>query len=260
MAAAGYYAGAIDGKIGPQTNAAADKLLGKYNLAATNWTATRRAIAAGQIVLDKAGYHPGAADGLAGYNTNMALAAWDNQKTRGTPLVVDRTPIHSIPRAGPFPLQKDCPEFYGAAGTPEVPNVNIIKMELPFALRLDWDLSATVKTIQINKKCAETAHAALTEARAVYGGPMLAKLGLDRYAGCYVPRAMRGGTAPSMHAYGAAMDFFAAPNGLHAKCPEALFCKKAYVEWFDIWEKNGWLSLGREIGRDFMHVQAARLR
>ena len=62
-----------------------------------------------------------------------------------------------------------------------------------------------------------------------------------------------------MHAYGCAIDHYAAPNGLTTRAPQALFSGKDYVEFFDIWESFGWVSLGRAIGRDWMHIQAARL-
>ena len=43
------------------------------------------------------------------------------------------------------------------------------------------------------------------------------------------------------------------------RCPQALFCGHEYRKFFDICEAHGWLSLGRAIGRDWMHVQAATL-
>jgi hypothetical protein len=127
-------------------------------------------------------------------------------------------------------------------------------------MRLDYDMSTVVTRIRLHEECALSAKEALTEIYFSYGEDDLVRLGLNRLAGGYMHRRMRGGSAWSMHAYGCAIDFFAGPNGLTTRCPTALFCGREYVKFFDIWEKHGWVSLGREIGRDWMHVQAARLR
>lgn len=111
----------------------------------------------------------------------------------------------------------------------------------------------------IHEKCADSAERALREIAKNYTLPTLQRLGLDRFAGSYNHRKMRGGDSWSMHAYGCAIDFYAAPNGLRTPCPTALFCGEEYKTFFDIWEAEGWTSLGRAINRDWMHIQAARL-
>jgi hypothetical protein len=99
----------------------------------------------------------------------------------------------------------------------------------------------------------------MTKALQHYGYPKIQELGLNRFAGSYNHRKMRGGSSWSMHAYGCAIDFYAEPNGLRTRCPDALFCGQDYIAWFDIWESVGWTSLGRAIGRDWMHIQAASM-
>lgn len=37
------------------------------------------------------------------------------------------------------------------------------------------------------------------------------------------------------------------------------FCKPDYINWRECWEKEGWVSLGRQRNYDWMHVQAAKL-
>jgi len=83
---------------------------------------------------------------------------------------------------------------------------------------------------------------------------------VDRFAGSYNPRKMRGGSQYSMHAYGCALDFYAAPNGLRMRCPDALFCGPQYKPFLDIMEKHGLLPAIRLWGADAMHFQMARLR
>lgn len=260
LAAAGYYTGAIDGDIGPKSLAAIEAILGAHAAECTSdparWSATRRLVGAGQLVLRDAGHAPGAIDGYAGNQTAGALMEWNHRQVYGEDLVLDATPT-GPPVASDFPKQSGCDAYYGKPG-PEVER-QLVMVDLPFTMRLDWNLRKDVKRAQLHRRCADSAKAALREILRSYGEGELRRLGLDRNAGTYNPRRMRGGTAWSMHAYGCAWDFYAAPNGLTTRCPQALFCGSEYRKFFDIWEAHGWISLGRAIGRDWMHVQAARL-
>lgn len=260
--AAGYYNGGIDGDAGPKTERAVDTLLAKHAKLMTpeayRWSNARRLVAAVQIVLHFAGYEPGVIDGLDGHNTQNALRAYEFKQITGQPEVIDRTPVLTprVPKI--FPLQKDCTAFYGAPASKAL-EAQLVYITPPYKMRIDYDLDAPVSRIRVHKKCADSALGALTAIKDHYGESRLRELGLDRFAGSYAPRKMRGGTSWSMHAYGCAFDWYAAPNGLTTTCPKALFCGKEYSAFFDIWAANGWVSLGRAIGRDWMHVQAARL-
>lgn len=265
LAAAGYYSGGIDGKIGPKTKEAVRKII-EWNALDikrdfSTWGDMRRLIAASQMILNHAGFEAGEVDGLYGHNTGEAIAAWDYEKTYGVKEVIDRTPLQPArpqkPTAALFPLQKDCPKYYGNPETGE-PGRRLVKIDT-YEMRFDWDLDEIINQISIHEKCADAATEAFKEIEKAYSKEKRRKLGLDRFAGSYNPRRMRGGTAWSMHAFGCAIDWFARPNGLRMRCPEALFCGPEYVTFFDIWESVGFISLGREIGRDWMHVQAARL-
>lgn len=156
-----------------------------------------------------------------------------------------------------LPRQSELDRFYGKPG-PAI-EAQLVFAELPFHLRLDWDLNAKVKRVRLHKKCAAAFVAAMVEVFAHYGEVEFRKLGIDRFAGGYNHRKMRGGTKWSLHAYGAAVDFYAAPNGLTVKCPDALFCKPEYKPFLDIMEKHGWLPAIRLWGADAMHFQMARL-
>ncbi|TYT26158.1 M15 family metallopeptidase [Luteimonas viscosa] len=260
LAAAGHYTGAIDGEIGPKSLAAIDAILTAHAAECTSdparWSARRRSAGAAQLALRHAGCDPGVIDGYAGNQTTGALLQWNHRQAYGRDLVLDTTRTGPAVDSG-FPKQSGCNGYYGAPG-PAVER-QLVMVDLPFPMRLDWNLSRRVTRVQLHARCAESALAAMKEILRKYGLDELRRLGLDRNAGTYNPRRMRGGSAWSMHAYGCAWDFFAGPNGLTTRCPQALFCGREYRKFFDIWEAHGWISLGRAIGRDWMHVQAARL-
>lgn len=260
LTAAGYYNGGIDGDIGSKSLTAINRILeariSECVSDPAKWSAKRRMIGAAQLVLKHAGYAVGSIDGYAGVNTEEALRAWDFFRLHGKAEEIDRTPIKPAIKT-PFPKQKDCAKFYGNPG-PEIAK-QLVSITLPFKMRIDWNLNQKTDELRFHRKCADSALAAWRAIYAHYGEDRLRKLGLDRNAGTYMHRLMRGGTSWSMHAYGCAEDIYAGPNGLRVRCPQALFCGEDYKAFFDIWESHGWTSLGRAIGRDWMHVQAATL-
>lgn len=156
-----------------------------------------------------------------------------------------------------LPQQADVGTFYGRPG-PTI-EAQLTFAVLPFHLRLDWALDQTTRRVRLHKKCAPAFVAAMTEVWAAYGEQRFRALGIDRFAGAYAHRKMRGGKSWSMHAYGCAVDFYAAPNGLKVRCPDALFCKPEYKDFLDIMERHGWLPAIRLWGADAMHFQMARL-
>lgn len=259
LAAAGYYKGGIDGDIGEKSLTAIDKVLRNSGPPeAIKWAQYRRVTAAAQLILNAAGYNAGDVDGYAGHNTIEALRAWEYEQVNKRREVVDRTPAPGyVPAKGAFPAQAQCATFYGTPG--DAIKRQLVTIEMPIAFRIDYALHQKTKSFVFHKKCADSAKAVWEQVIRHYGETRLRALGLDRQAGTYNHRLMRGGTAWSMHAYGCAQDVYAAPNGLRVRCPKALFCGEDYKAFFDIWEAHGWTSLGRAIGRDWMHVQAARL-
>lgn len=259
LAAAGYYNRAIDGIMGEKSWTAVNRVLQGRSFELPDgwqeWNPPRMAIAAAQLILKYANHPVGAIDGLWGNLTAGALLEWNHWQVYNGKLVLDQKPIKEIKTK--FPSQSECNYFYGNPGV--AIQQQLISVPLPFVLRLDWDLSTTVDSVRLHEKCAESAEEAFKQVYKVYGEARIRVLGLDRYAGGYNHRRMRGGKSWSMHAYGCAMDFWALPNGLTTRCPAARFCGDEYTEFFDIWESYGWVSLGRAIGRDWMHIQAASL-
>jgi hypothetical protein len=138
----------------------------------------------------------------------------------------------------PLPTTKHLTAFYGEPGD-ESNLVNLPVRGVKYAGR-------TVKTIRCHKLCAETLSSILLEL--ADAAPWL----LETYAGCFNFRKMRGGSTWSLHAWGAAIDFDAANNGLHTHWPTRA---KMPFEVMEIFARHGWLSAGAFWGRDAMHHQ-----
>jgi len=261
MAAAGYYEGGIDGIIGPKSTQAIDRIesdfKASYTFDPSGSYENRRLVAAMQACLQKLGYEPGTIDGWMGPNTEEALNAFLFKKTTGKAEVIPREPLGTAPGGGSIPKQSEVGTVYGTPG-PDIEG-KLVMIELPFSLRIDWNLRQTARRIRVHKLAAEQLKAALIAVERHYGLAKMKDLGIDRYAGCYNHRKIRGGTSWSMHAYGCAIDFYAAPNGLRTRCPEALFCKPEYKDFLDIMEAHEWLPAIRLWGADAMHFQRARL-
>jgi hypothetical protein len=61
--------------------------------------------------------------------------------------------------------------------------------------------------MQMHEKVAASATRVLSKALAHYGLDQLSALNLDVTGGCFNDRVMKGGTRPSMHSRGIAIDF-----------------------------------------------------
>ncbi|SFC10577.1 hypothetical protein [Salipiger profundus] len=256
LASAGYYAGAIDGIAGPKTMTAVEITEAHAGDGSGIWPTARRLIAAGQRVLNAQGFEAGAVDGWDGHNTGEALTAWLSAQA-GVSAEVDRAPITETTWPADIPRQGNCAAYYGSPG-PDVQR-QLTYIQLPFSLRIDWNLAQTVQRIRVHEKAAQQLYAALVAVHDHYGLARMQALGIDRFAGSYNHRRMRGGSSWSMHAYGCAIDFYAAPNALRMGCPEALFCGPDYQDFLDIMEAHQWLPAIRLWGGDAMHFQRATL-
>lgn len=163
-----------------------------------------------------------------------------------------------VPKAVPqpgrtiWPTQAQCPSFYGQPGQVELKTITP-----PYQLYYD---NRPMKTISVHKKIAEPVMRVLTNVRTFYGETRIHALKLDDFSGCYNPRRMRGGSAWSMHAYACALDWNAADNQLKWGRDRARFAKPDYNRWWEFWEAEGGVSLGRTANYDWMHVQFARIR
>ncbi|MGY9050175.1 MAG: M15 family metallopeptidase, partial [Rhodobacterales bacterium] len=190
-------------------------------------------------------------------NTAEALTAWRSARA-GASAAVERVASPHQPDAASIPTQAECSTYYGQPGTDEIRN-QLVYVTLPFDLRIDWALDQTTRRIRVHAKAAASLERALLAVFDHYGSDDMRDLGIDRFAGSYVERRMRGGASWSMHSYGCAVDFYAAPNALRLRCPHALFCGAAYKPLLDIMQANEWLPALRLWGADAMHFQRARM-
>ena len=133
---------------------------------------------------------------------------------------------------------------------------NFVLIDLPYPMRIAWDTKVTTKRMQCHKLAAEPFKAVFRDLLAHYGLTELQRLGIDLFGGCVNIRTMRGSkTKWSRHAWGIAIDLDPARNGLKTKAPIAQFSKPEYKAMTDIFYKHGFIGLGREQNRDFMHFE-----
>lgn len=181
-------------------------------------------------------------DGIAGKNTWAAIAKalGVNTTTTSTNL-----PTQAQVRKGT--------SIFGKAGDES----NLVNIKPPYQL---YYCGKPVKTIRVHKAIAERVEAALKEILDYYGIEAIKQLGLDQYSGSYNYRKSTGSSSLSMHAWGIALDFAAEKNAYSMKKPQASLSIPACEMWWKIWEKHGAVSLGRELGYDWMHLQFCRLK
>jgi hypothetical protein len=123
---------------------------------------------------------------------------------------------------------------------------------------LDWNLSKTTNTIAIHKDLSQSLAGILEKAYNHYGPEGIKTHGLDRYGGSYNCRRKRGSSAWSTHAWAIAIDWYPSRNKLRWGCDKAGLAHPDLDAWWEFWEREGWMSLGRSENRDWMHVQAAK--
>lgn len=139
---------------------------------------------------------------------------------------------------------------YGKVGT------NQGMVASPYPLKLDYDLDTYTNRFSAHNSLVSRIEAAMHDILDHYGLDKIQKLGLDRFGGCLNVRLKRGGTTPSTHSWGAAIDWFPSKNALKQTRTSALFAREDYKAFMDIWEAHGFMSLGRCFNFDWMHVQA----
>ncbi len=179
-------------------------------------------------------------DGWAGKGTRAALRRAVSEL--GIPV--------DSPGRWPAPATNALKEFYGDPGTGQT------TMELPWPMRLAWDLDSTVSRVTCHRLVKDSLRLILEELLSdVYNGDLMAlrEDRMDHYGGIFNKRRKRGGTTWSVHAFGAAIDLDTTRNGLSTAWPEKATMPLAVIELF---ERHGWTSLARVIGRDAMHFQA----
>lgn len=141
---------------------------------------------------------------------------------------------------------------YGQPGDPD----NLTSITLPYPMRIAWDPSKSVSKIQCHKLIANNLLAVFNDLLAQYGYSEINRLGIDLFGGCVNIRLQRGSkTKWSRHSWGIAIDLDPARNTLKESSKTARFARPEYKPMIDIFYKHGFLGLGREQNRDWMHFE-----
>jgi len=153
--------------------------------------------------------------------------------------------------------QKQKFQFLGAPGDTD----NLVRIKVPFQLHLSWKLGYTIRSFQCHKLIAPHLTKIYQELSQL-NPDLLADSGIDIWGGCYNFRPVRGTekkSAPpfSTHSWGAAVDHDPARNGLHTRTDQAHLAKERFTPIHHIFEKYGFINIGKIIGRDWMHFEAS---
>jgi hypothetical protein len=236
----------VDGNAGPKTHAA---LLSVPEIP-TGWPKTRKLVGMLQLGLIKNGYEPGPVDGYWGPQTDYAYDSF----VRGTKVWRDDEGIGATPTRWPAQVQSELFSFYGQVGE------NQGKATIPYTLKIAWNKKQKVNRFSCHEKVVRPIERTFERVLDHYGPEKITELGLDLFGGCLNVRKMRGGTKWSTHAWGIAIDMDPAENRLRDGCPTARMCGPEYNKWFDLWEEEGAVSLGRARNYDWMHIQFAEVK
>ena len=157
-----------------------------------------------------------------------------------------------MPSPHPFPRQdqKSLTSFYGPAG-----KVPLVRISCPYRMFL-YNGPGTVKTIQVHERLGPSLERVLRELGKRYRtDDARTEAGVNRFFGVYANRAMRGGSLPSLHARGAAIDLDANRNGNKTHWPSRAVMP---LDVMEIFAREGWMPAGAFWSRDAMHFQATQ--
>ncbi|WP_295455735.1 M15 family metallopeptidase [uncultured Thiodictyon sp.] len=265
LQSAGFDPGKIDGQLGDKTyRAAREALRARAEQLPKDWQTwggPRQAVAYLQLLCLDNGIAAGTVDGYWGPQTTYAVETLDYRDQHGQPPALWRDdepePKDLSPPAQaqhwPRQAQGELVKFYGEPGKHQV------SMKLPYPHRLAWDIDKVVNSFSCHEKVHDSLGRVLKRVHEHYGQERIHALHLDLWGGCLNVRKMRGGSNWSMHSWGIAIDYDPEHNQLKWGKDRARLAKPEYAVWWQLWEEEGWLSLGRTRNYDWMHVQAARL-
>jgi len=140
-------------------------------------------------------------------------------------------------------------------GKPNQQGSYLTTINLPYPMRLAWDKKTTVNRMRCHKLIADDFLAVFNDLLKHYGLEKIQELGIDLFGGCFNFRAMRGGSDYSRHSWGIAIDLDPERNKLRETSKTARFARPEYKPMIDIFYKHGFIGLGLEQNRDWMHFE-----
>jgi hypothetical protein len=146
-------------------------------------------------------------------------------------------------------------EIINKYGKPNQNGTYLININLPYPMRLAWDLNTKVTKMRCHKLVANNFINVFKDLLDYYGYDKIVELGIDKFGGCFNFRAMRGGSDYSRHSWGIAIDLDPERNKLKETSKTARFARPEYKPMIDIFYKHGFISLGVEKNYDWMHFE-----
>jgi len=250
--ARGLNAGPEDG-VGNATTLAALEEVADWP---DGWSAKRKVIGFIQTMARENGIETGPLDGYWGPQTEFAFECLQQSPQERLEPGIWRP--EELPDLNPngWPLQTpedELVQYYGQIDS------NQTRVELPYRHKLSWNKRETIGSFRCHERIHDSLAAILTSVLEHYGADAIGRLRLDTWGGCLNVRAIRGGTRHSTHSWGIAVDYDPEHNKLKWGRDRASFAGPEYDAWWQIWEEEGWVSLGRARNFDWMHIQAAKV-
>ena len=265
----GHFAGAIDGERDRATNQAVKAALaarpGDLPPEYAGWSNRQKTTAFMQLWCRDRGIDSGKIDGGWGPQTETAVNTLMELLGTGRmpePWRDERPAATGNPNDWPVEDQASLIRYYGPHGrlnNAPHPPPPLVKVPSPWPLKIAWDLNQRRGHFWVHRKVADSLAQVLERVHEHYGPTEIARLRLNIFSGDYAARQKRRGTEMSTHSWGIAIDFDDPNNKLEWGRDRATFARPDYTDWWEIWEREGWVSLGRARNFDWMHVQAARI-
>ena len=214
----------------------------------------KKTLEAIQQTLKADGYYKGKIDGDFGSRSRDALNA---------AIAVAKTPVVPVTSVSP-PLPKPTglkklttAQIVQKYGQPSNDGEYLVTIDLPYPMRISWDLPKTVSRMRVHKLAAERFKAVFNDLLKHYGLAEIQRLGIDLFGGCFAYRKMRGGSEWSRHSWGIAIDLYPARNQLRETKTTARFARPEYAAMLEIFAQHGFISYGVVSDYDWMHFELA---
>ena len=141
-------------------------------------------------------------------------------------------------------------------GKPKQTTSNLVRLKLPYHMRLAWATDTKVNTILVHPIIKNALETVFKKTLDFYGMEKIKLYGLDLFGGCYNYRAERGGTSWSRHAWGVAIDIDPSRNKLKDDANKSLLDNPEYNQFRKFMNEAGMVSLGEISNYDWMHFEA----